>query len=258
MKLSDLDMARQNAIGNELFKYCFPLYCETECDGFDYHFIGSSFLLEFDKRIFSIFTKHQYDIALGKTIFITHSKTDRGLNISKFKGFVSEDSDLVIFEINNPSNELDEKRNLVIPINFLKQPKSFNDCEMVALGYPRVINNVGYNDRTIKPIPGGIVSSEFDLKDGRNTIVISTNNIKLGVIKDINTHYDLTQGYSGGPVFGLKIIDKDDCDFVFVGVSSFSSENPPAIHVVRTLEILDCLHHSYGIFDKCIENDIDE
>lgn len=250
MRIQDADTQIQNNIVDILSTYVFPVYCTTNVENFDYHFIGSGFFVKWDDKCVFVMTKHQFDKALDGNIFVLCGDEEKGINVRSDKGMIYHDSDLVIFEVPDPSDLITSKKFSVVPIMVLLAPKSYDDYQVLCMGYPIKLSAVDHVSKLISPKMFGFVCDEFSINPGREPIQVLLSGVKFTEDGDIADLDEATQGLSGSPVFGFKIEEDGKGEFALLGVATHITTNPKALYATRAIELVDCFQHGFGFFDK--------
>ena len=252
MRIKDADALIQSNIVNLLAIYTFPVYCTTNVDNFEYHFIGSGFFVKWDDKCVFVMTKHQYDKALDGNIFVLSGDEEKGINVRSDQGIIYPHSDLVIFEVPDPSDLITSEKLKIMPIMMLLPPKSYDDYQVLCMGYPTKLSAVDYASKIISPKMFGFVSNKFSINPGRDPMQVSLSDVELTTeSRDITDLNEATQGLSGSPVMGFKIAeDGKNGEMALLGVATHITTNPKVLYATRTLELIDCFQHGFGFFDK--------
>ncbi len=251
MKLQEADDHIQKNILSHLTGYVFPVYCTTNVEDYDYFFIGSGFFVKWNEKCVFVMTKHQYDKALQGHIFVLCGDEEKGISVRSNKGVVYPDSDLVIFEVPDPTDLITSDKFKIVPLMMLAPPKSYNEYQILCMGYPTKLSKVDYSSKTIAPKIFGFICDEFKIHPGRNSMEISLSNVLFTEKLGITNLYEATQGLSGSPIIGSKISkDGVNGESALLGVATHMSTNPKILYATQGLELIDCLQHGFGLFDK--------
>ena len=145
MKFLELPKDTQEGLLTALLRFTYPLYCTTDVEGYEYHFIGSCFPIRAGERVFFIFTNHQYELAYGKTVLIAYPENTNKLigvesaNVARFKSY-----DLAIFEF----SDAEILKNLhMLDISLITKPDASKAFEYAVLGCQRAVNAVNYETK---------------------------------------------------------------------------------------------------------------
>ncbi len=229
----------------------YPVYCTTGVHDYDYHFIGSGFLLRWDGRIFFAITNHQLKLAGSGTIFFVYHDAEKGIRVDHGKALQFESSDLVLSEL-----QFDENLSKLqcVELSFLKQPENPNDLEYVVVGYQVALNAPDWENKLLKPLVGAVITNKIRVGLGKDPIELDLSSASLNTDQQFQTFGDLTQGLSGSPVFGFKINAASsttaDVDFHFMGVASYVSETQKKLYAIKTYELVSCLNAGFHVFDR--------
>ena len=251
MRIGDLYAEQQCWFIETIVRLTYPVYCTTGVHDFDYHFIGSGFLLRWEKRVFFVITSHQVKLANGGTIFFAYQDAEKGIRVDHGKALGFENSDLVLSEL-TVDETLSNLRCVELP--FLKQPESPNDLEYIVVGYQRALNTVDWENKLIQPKVGGLITNKIHIGRSTDPIELDLCTVSLSAVSNLRTFEDLTQGLSGSPVFGFKInsvsTNEADIDFHFMGVAAYVSETHRKLYAVRTYELISCLNAGFKVFSE--------
>lgn len=256
MKLSELPPEVQSGFLGTIVRLTYPVYCETGVHDFDYHFIGSGILLRWEKRHFFILTGHQVRIAAGKPIFFAYENASSGIRLSQGRVLEFENCDLVISELqfNEVISGLPS-----IELAYLEQPGHPEELEYGVLGYQRVLNAVDWENKILSPIRGGIFTDKINIGKGIEPIELDFSGVSVGHVPQLDTFEDLTQGLSGSPVFGFRILEvigtKLNADFHFMGIATHVAETTRRLYATRTYALLSCLNAGFGVFSEFEQQD---
>lgn len=252
MKFLELPKDKQEGFLTALLRFAYPLYCTTDVEGYDYHFIGSCFPLRAGERVFFIFTNHQYKLAYGKTILIAYPDTEKligveSANVARFESF-----DLAIFEF---SDEEILKNLHMLDISLITKLDASKKFEYAALGCHRAVNAINYETKEIVVKKGALITELASLGDDQakfdfsGTYMIAGTQETLLNLKTIN---DQTQGLSGAPVVAFTINEmgntKGDIDLHLVGIATHVSETDKKLYAAHPMELVTALQHAFNIF----------
>ena len=259
MKFSNLEKNKQSALIEALGRYIYPLFITTGVEGYDYHFIGTSFLIQKGTRRFFIFTRHQAliaeengDFCIGypqqKQKFIRINNTE----VVKFK-----ESDLAVFECDNDCpDEL-----IALDSSILMPSSGDENLEHIVVGFPTEINVVDHNLKQINPKKIAVIAKNIDLKEGLQPIeldcssyVLISNPQHMEKLKPFN---QLMQGLSGAPVFEFIITKQNEIegelDLRLIGVENHINQAEHKIYATRTNEVIACLHLGFSAYPELDE-----
>lgn len=238
---------------SQLFSYAYPLYSETKIVNYEHYFNGTGFFIEAEGRYFFVFTRHQYENVKDQTIWVPFSSGSEVLLIDQGKMCGYENSDVVISEV-----ELTEKvRNSIHPLEIARLIKPYvDDAEYSVIGYQQSRNANHYDNRDdgvlmLEPKVGGVITREVDWQSGDNPIKLGLEHVELNVIEKITTWDELTQGFSGAPVFAIRTKENTEnrcvIDLKLIGMAVYASSNPPEIGVTHSGEILLPLLRDFNV-----------
>lgn len=249
MKIGHLSAEQQSWFVETIARMAYPVYCSTGVQDYDYHFIGTGFILRWAERIFFVLTDHQVKLAGNGTIFFAFSDAEKGILLNQGKTLRFEHSDLVISEL-QASENISQLR--YVEAQFLKQPDNPSDLEYIVVGYQRAMNVPDWENKLIKPKVGAVISYKIRIGNGTEPIELDFSTVPLNVDSQFETFEDLTQGLSGAPIFGFKINSASSnnavVDFHFMGIATFVAETQKTLYGTRSYELLDCLNTGFQVF----------
>lgn len=249
MTLNELSPSQRDWFIGTLFGLTYPVYCTTGIHDFDYHFIGSGFLLQWEERLFFLLTAHQVKLARNETIFFSAKAGEKCIRLDQGKVLMFEGSDVVISELNT-QEEFSELKPVQLPM--LRQLDNVEGPEYVVAGYQQVLNAVDWENKRIRPIPGGVVAHSIKHGQGCDSIELDLSNVSIGILPAFRTFEDLTQGLSGSPVFALKINSATETtanvEMCLLGIATHVSETNRKLYLTRTFELLSCLNSGFKVF----------
>jgi len=253
MKLLELPKDKQEALLTALLRFTYPLYCTTGVDGFEYHFIGSCFPLRVGKRVFFVFTDHQYKLANGETILIAYPESTEKLigiesnNVARF-----ESLDLAIFEFSD-ANILENLH--MLDISLCTPQNKDKNFEYAVLGCHRAVNFLNYETKEIIVKKGALITDKANLGNSEQEFDFSSFYMIAGTdetlpnLKSIN---EQTQGLSGSPVVAYIINEMNgangDLDLKLVGIATHVSETNRKLYATHPMELISALQCGFNIF----------
>ena len=165
MKLLELPQDKQEGLLKALLRFAYPLYCATEVEGFDYHFIGSCFPIRAGERIFFVFTNHQFKLAIGKTILIAYPEnTEKLIGVESKYVAQFESLDLAIFEFSEKG--VSEKLH-TLDISLITKLDLEKDFEYAVLGCYRAVNVINHETKKIVVKKGALITELAKLDGGK-------------------------------------------------------------------------------------------
>ena len=258
MRVQDIDETIRSNMVKTLARFVFPVYCTTSVEDYEYFFVGSGFFLKWNERCVFVTTKHQFDcVGENENIFVPYGDELKGISVRTGKINIYPDSDLAIYEVDDPTDLIESEDFMVMPLATLKSPSSLEDYQVFCVGYPRKLSAVDYLTKLISPKIFGFFCDSFVIHPGRQPIEIALSDV-VGYVDqaNISNREEATQGLSGSPIFATRINDDGKTgEIAMLGVATHVSSNPNALRGTRAIEVIDCLQNGFGLFDKQKEED---
>jgi hypothetical protein len=256
MKLSELDARKRDKLIKQLGSYIYPLYITTNVTGFEYHFIGTSFLMEKDGRKFFIFTRHQA-LQIGEGVLcIGIEEGGEGHHLRIDREYIREfpSSDLAIFELDHK----DRRDVPALDSSLIRPPNSNHGSEIMVLGFPRALSAVDHEKKIINPKKIAIISEDIELNDGFDSIDLRLSSYQLSAEKHhleaLDSFENITQGLSGSPMFTFDIQKVDNhkghVDINMIGVTTNVAETTYILNATRTHELIACLQIGFSVYPE--------